>query len=449
MTKPSLPKGTRDFLPNEVMKRKYMFGILEQVFQRHGFVPIETPALELMQTLTGKYGEEGDRLLFKILNNGDFLAEADANALETKDSGALAASIAKRGLRYDLTVPFARFVVMNRNEITFPFKRYQIQPVWRADRPQKGRYQEFFQCDCDVVGSKSLLYEADLISIYSEAFSLLGIDVAIRINHRGILAGIAEAAGVAEQFTAMTICIDKLDKIGPDAVKEDMIRRGIPSGSAEKILHLIGIQSLDALRPELAPTASGSKGLEDLDKIFSTSASYDLAQELVFDPTLARGLSYYTGFIVEVVAKNAQMGSLGGGGRYDNLTGSFGMPDIPGVGISFGAERIYDVMESLQLVPESVVSLLKVLVIGLDDQAITLATSVTNQLRSNAIPSDQYPEVVKMNKSMKYANDLKVPFVIIIGQEELLTRSYTLKNMITGSQEKLTLDQIIAKIKQS
>lgn len=449
MSKPSLPKGTRDFLPSEVMKRKYMFGILEQVFQQHGFVPIETPSLELMQTLTGKYGEEGDRLLFKILNSGNFLEEADSVALENKDAHKLAASISKRGLRYDLTVPFARFVVMNRDKITFPFKRYQIQPVWRADRPQKGRYQEFYQCDCDVVGSKSLLYEADLISIYSEAFTLLGIEVTIKVNHRGILAGIAEAAGIPDKFMDMTICIDKLDKVGKESVKQEMIKRDITPEAADKILQLIGVTTLDDLRSELSTTTSGAEGIKDLDKIFNATGSYNLNQELVFDPSLARGLSYYTGFITEVVAKNADMGSLGGGGRYDNLTGAFGMPDIPGVGVSFGAERIFDVMETLNLFPAQIGNPLKVLVIALDEDSLSHGTSVTNQLRADGIPSDQYPEVVKMNKSMKYANDLKVPYVIIIGEEERTSGLLTIKNMVTGEQIKLTIEKIKEQIKPS
>jgi histidyl-tRNA synthetase len=443
MTKPSLPKGTRDFLPSEVMKRKYMFGILEQVFQRHGFVPIETPSLELMSTLTGKYGEEGDRLLFKILNSGNFLEEADAQALENKDANKLAASIARRGLRYDLTVPFARFVVMNRDKISFPFKRYQIQPVWRADRPQKGRYQEFYQCDCDVVGSKSLLYEADLISIYSEAFTLLGIDVSIRINHRGILSGIAEAAGIADKFMDMTIAIDKLDKIGEEKVKEEMIKRDITSESADKILQLLASKSLDELRLKLNQTNTGAQGILDLDNIFTSIKEYGLNQEVIFDPTLARGLSYYTGFITEVVAKNAEMGSLGGGGRYDNLTGAFGMPDVPGVGISFGAERIYDVMETLKIFPSNLGNTLKVLVIALDEKSISLGTRITHQLRTARIASDQYPEIVKMNKSMKYANDLSVPYVIIIGEEERISGLLSFKNMLSGEQLKLTVGQII------
>ncbi|MEP7321244.1 MAG: histidine--tRNA ligase, partial [Saprospiraceae bacterium] len=411
--------------------------------------PIETPSLELMQTLTGKYGEEGDRLLFKILNSGNFLEEADTTALENKDANKLAVSIAKRGLRYDLTVPFARFVVMNRDKITFPFKRYQIQPVWRADRPQKGRYQEFYQCDCDVVGSKSLLYEADLISIYSEAFTLLGIEVAIKVNHRGILAGIAEAAGIPDKFMDMTICIDKLDKVGKESVKQEMIKRDIAPEAADKILQLIGVTTLDDLRSALSTTASGAEGIKDLDKIFNATVSYDLKQELVFDPSLARGLSYYTGFITEVVAKNAEMGSLGGGGRYDNLTGAFGMPDIPGVGVSFGAERIFDVMETLKLFPAQIGNSLKVLVIALDENSLSMGTRVTNELRANDIPGDQYPEVVKMNKSMKYANDLKVPYVIIIGEAERTSGLLSLKNMISGEQTNLNIESIIEIIKTS
>lgn len=444
MTKPSLPKGTRDFLPSQVLKRKYMFGILESVFQRHGFVPIETPSLELMQTLTGKYGEEGDRLLFKILNSGHFLEEADGEALNNKDSLKLAASIAKRGLRYDLTVPFARFVVMNRGDITFPFKRYQIQPVWRADRPQKGRYQEFYQCDCDVVGSKSLLYEADLISIYAEAFTLLGIDVQIKINHRGVLMGIAEAAGIADKFVTMTVCIDKLDKIGEQKVKTEMTERGISSDAADKILGLIKIADVESISKEISHTISGANAMGDLKTIFSFSSKYNLQQELVFDPTLARGLSYYTGFITEVVAKNAQMGSLGGGGRYDNLTGSFGLPDVPGVGVSFGAERIFDVMEELKLFPAAIAIQLKVLVIPMSENAVIHAIDITNELRKSNINTDQYPDVVKLNKSMKYANDLHVPFVVLIGDDEMATGLYSLKNMISGEQSKLKKEELLS-----
>lgn len=447
MTKPSLPKGTRDFLPQEVIKRKYMFGILEQVFLRHGFAPIETPSLELMQTLTGKYGEEGDRLLFKILNSGNFLEEADAQALENKDSTKLAASIAKRGLRYDLTVPFARFVVMNRDKISFPFKRYQIQQVWRADRPQKGRYQEFYQCDCDVVGSKSLLYEADLISIYSEVFSLLGIEVSIRINHRGILAGIAEAAGIADHFVDMTVCIDKLDKIGEEAVKNEMIKRGIPENAADQVLQNIKLSSINELSGKLSETPSGKSGINDLKQVFSFLESYNLQQEVLFNPALARGLSYYTGFIVEVLSRQVDMGSLGGGGRYDNLTGAFGMPDVPGVGISFGAERIYDVMESLDKFPKNLSSQVSALVICLDEESMFTGLRLTQFLREAGISSDQYPDVVKMNKSMKYANDLKIPYVIIIGEEERKNNTPTLKNMTSGAQEKLEWPVLVEKIK--
>lgn len=448
MTKPSLPKGTRDFLPQEVMKRKYMFGMLEQVFLRHGFVPIETPSLELMQTLTGKYGEEGDRLLFKILNSGNFLDEADVSALEQKDSLKLAGSIAKRGLRYDLTVPFARFVVMNRDKISFPFKRYQIQPVWRADRPQKGRYQEFYQCDCDVVGSKSLLYEADLLSIYSEVFTRLGIDVSIHVNHRAILAGIAEASGIADHFVDMTVCIDKLDKIGEAAVHEEMVKRGISPEAATNVLQLIKSTTLESLAPALSGTASGKKGIDDLSVIFSMLQGYNLQQEIRFDPALARGLSYYTGFIVEVVAKNASMGSLGGGGRYDNLTGSFGMPDVPGVGISFGAERIFDVMETMDLFPKNIGGSLQVLVIALDPDSMEYGIRITQTLRNAEIAADQYPELVKMNKSMKYANDLKIPYVVIIGEEERNTGKLSVKDMESGNQEKLEVRELIEKIKK-
>lgn len=442
--KPGIPKGTRDFGPEEVAKRNYIIDIIRHTYALYGYQPLETPVMENLSTLMGKYGEEGDKLLFKILNSGDFLKDADAQLLADKQSNKVLTSLSEKGLRYDLTVPFARYVVMHQNEITFPFKRYQIQPVWRADRPQKGRYQEFYQCDCDVVGSKSLLYEADLISIYAEAFTLLGIDVQIKVNHRGVLMGIAEAAEIADKFVAMTVCIDKLDKIGEEKVKAEMIERGIAKEAAEKILAVIKISDLESIAREIGHTFSGAKAIDELKNIFLFSSKYNLTQEVVFDPTLARGLSYYTGFITEVVAKNAQMGSLGGGGRYDNLTGSFGLPDVPGVGVSFGAERIFDVMEELKLFPAAIAIQLKVLVIPMSENAVIHAIDITNELRKSNINTDQYPDVVKLNKSMKYANDLHVPFVVLMGDDEIATGLYSLKNMISGEQSKLNKEELLS-----
>jgi histidyl-tRNA synthetase len=443
MQKPALPKGTRDFLPDEVIRRNYIFQILKSVFSIHGFVPIETPSLELMQSLTGKYGEEGDRLLFKILNSGNFLEDIDPQDWQSGNAHKIAASIAKRGLRYDLTVPLARFVVMNRDKISFPFKRYQIQPVWRADRPQKGRYQEFYQCDCDVIGSKSLWYEADLISIYSEVFSKLQIPVEIKINHRGILMGMAEALDIGPLFIPMTMCIDKLDKIGSEKVKADLIALSLTPEKADALLHWIQIKEIAELPAAVLSSPSGAKAYQDLQRIMEYTVRYELKQDVVFDPSLARGLSYYTGFIVEVKGKNMDMGSLGGGGRYDNLTGSFGLPDIPGVGISFGAERIYDIMESHQLFPTGLRNPLKVLVICLDDAAFGSGLEMVISARAAGISTDLYPEVVKLNKSMKYANDLKIPYTILIGSSELESNNYSFKNMMTGIQESKSKQAIL------
>jgi len=338
--KPSIPKGTRDFGPEQVSKRNYMFGIIREVFIRYGYQPIETPTMELLSTLTGKYGEEGDRLLFKVLNNGDFLSKADEEALQNRDSRKLTASIAEKGLRYDLTVPFARYVVMHQNELSFPFKRYQIQPVWRGDRPQRGRYQEFYQCDVDVVGSNSLMYEAELVQIYDEAFRRLGIDVVIKFNNRKVLFGIAEAAGIPEHFMAMTMAIDKLDKVGIEGVRKEMLERSIPETATEKIEEILSVSDPLDLKPLFADSPTGLKGIEEIEAFFQYFDPAKAANEVRFDITLARGLTYYTGCIFEVQAKGVQMGSIGGGGRYDNLTGIFGLPGLSGVGISFGADRI-------------------------------------------------------------------------------------------------------------
>jgi histidyl-tRNA synthetase len=444
--KPSIPKGTRDFLPGQVRKRHYLFDIIRKVFVRSGYQPIETPSLELLSTLTGKYGEEGDKLLFKVLNNGDFLEGADPQALEKRDSARLAASIAKRGLRYDLTVPFARFVVMNQHELPFPFKRYQIQPVWRADRPQKGRYQEFYQCDADVVGSDSLMYEAELAGIYDQVFAELGLKVRILLNNRKILAGMAEVAGISDRFTDMTIAIDKLDKVGMDGVRKEMTQRGIPEDSFSTIEKLLETQTLEAWKMELASSATGMKGIEELETVFAYLGEMALSNEVVFDPTLARGLSYYTGCIFEVRALGAQMGSIGGGGRYDDLTGIFGLPNVSGVGVSFGAERIYDVMEELNLFPSGISEDLQVLFIAFDEATHRYAFRALQRLRAAGIAADLYPEPAKLKKQMKYANDRNAPFVVLIGEEEMSNNMLTFKNMHSGEQEKLLLDEIISRL---
>lgn len=447
--RPSLPKGTRDFTPQQVQKRKYLFDIIRTVFEKYGYQPIETPTMESLSTLTGKYGEEGDKLLFKVLNNGDFLSDADNDALESRDSNKLISSISKRGLRYDLTVPFARYVVMHQNEIAFPFKRYQIQPVWRADKPQKGRYQEFYQCDVDVVGSSSLVYEAEFAQIYDEVFNKLKVDVAIRLNNRKILAGIAEVAGVPEMMTEMTVAIDKLDKIGENGVKEEMLKRGLPESAIDIILSFLTVKEIAVLAEKFATSEVGQKGVEELSFVFDLLSSNSTKNEVVFDITLARGLNYYTGCIFEVVAKNVNMGSLGGGGRYDNLTEIFGLKDVPGIGISFGAERIYDVMEELDLFPGDKRNNIQLLFIAFDQPTLKYAFTCLSVVRNAGIKADIYPDPVKLKKQMKYANDREVGYVALIGEEEMKTGMISLKNMVTGTQEKLDLDTLISNIRTS
>jgi histidyl-tRNA synthetase len=442
--KPSIPKGTRDFSPEQVLKRNYIFDAIRSVFIKYGYQPIETPAMENLATLTGKYGEEGDRLLFKVLNNGDFLAEADATALEQRDSRKIVASISKRGLRYDLTVPFARFVVMHQNEVAFPFKRYQIQPVWRADRPQKGRYQEFFQCDADVVGSGALVYEAELAQIYDEVFAQLRLPVIIKVNNRKILAGMAEVAGIESLLVDMTVAIDKLDKIGMDGVQKEMSERGISAAAIEKITAILQADSIETLRPWLAESEIGRLGVQELETFFTYLNTAQSVNEVKFDITLARGLGYYTGCIFEVQAKGVQMGSIGGGGRYDNLTGVFGLDGVSGVGISFGAERIYDVLEELKLFPADTANTLKVLLIAFDDATHLYAFQQLQRLRAAGINADLYPEPAKLKKQMKYANDRQVPYVILIGEEEMASGEVTLKNMVAGTQEKKSIEDLIA-----
>lgn len=443
--KPSTAEGTRDFTPDQVLKRNYIFDTIRSVFVKYGYLPIETPAVENLSTLSGKYGEEGDRLLFKILNSGEYLKGISPDDITSKAYKTITPILAKRGLRYDLTVPFARFVVMHQNELTFPFKRYQIQPVWRADRPQKGRYREFYQCDVDVVGSTSLVYEAELVQIYDEIFSKLNLNVVIKFNNRKILAGIAEVAGIPDLMVDMTVAIDKLDKIGVDGVKKEMSGRGIGEAAIAKIIQILEIQSLDELLVAMEASETGKLGIQEVQTLLQYLSVGQQKQEIRFDITLARGLNYYTGCIFEVQAKDVAMGSIGGGGRYDNLTGVFGLKDVSGVGVSFGAERIYDVLEELNLFPKDQSSSLKVLFMAFDDAAHVYAFAALSKLRAAGVNSEIYPDAGKLKKQMKYANDRQVPFVVLVGEEEMNTSLLSFKNMESGTQEKLTIEEIIAK----
>ncbi len=443
--KPSIPKGTRDFLPSQVAKRNYIFSVIKQAFQVYGYVPIETPVMEKLSTLTGKYGEEGDKLLFKILNNGDYLKKADKTALEAGDSARLVSSIADRGLRYDLTVPFARFVTMYQNDIAFPFKRYQIQQVWRADRPQRGRYREFYQCDADVVGSDSLMYEAELMQLFDKVYAELGIKVTIKINNRKVLYGLAESQGIADKFMEMTIAMDKLDKIGEEKVVEEMVGRGIAKEKATEVIKILSVSSLDELDAVFANSETGKKGLEELRTLHSYIDKAPTKNTLKFDISLARGLSYYTGCIFEVEADDVQIGSIGGGGRYDNLTGVFGLDGVSGVGISFGFARIYDVMEELGLFPDEVTKSIEVFIMAMDEAAHVYSFEVLSSLRAAGVRADLYPSAAKFKKQMKYANAISAPYTLIIGSEEQASGLLTLKNMSTGDQEKLALAELIAK----
>jgi len=444
--KPSVPKGTRDYLPAEVYKREFIFHTIKKVFEEFSYVPIQTPTMENLSTLTGKYGEEGDKLLFKILNNGDFLSKADQDALTTKDSQKLVSSISKRGLRYDLTVPFARYVVQHQNDLYFPFKRYQIQPVWRADRPQRGRYNEFYQCDVDVVGSESLLYEAELVQIYDKVFAALGIDVTIRVNNRKVLFGFAESLGLEDSFVDMTISLDKLDKIGEEKVIEDMVTKGIDRTKAEKVINYISAENLKDLESAFANSPTGQKGLEELKEFHSYLDLIECKNKVVFDPSLARGLNYYTGCIFEVDSNAVEIGSIGGGGRYDDLTSVFGLKGVSGVGVSFGFARIYDVMTELKLFPESLENMTKVLVVCLDKESLAYGFSVGSQLRVAGIPTDIYPEPKKLKKQLGYANNKHIPYAIIIGEEERRTNSLQLKDMNTGNQSLVSIEDAVKQL---
>ncbi len=441
--KPSIPKGTRDFGPVEVRKRNYIFDTIRKVFIQFGFEPIETPVLENLSTLTGKYGDEGDQLLFKILNNGDFLSKANDEALAAKDSKKILSSISKRGLRYDLTVPFARFVVMHQNDLNFPFRRYQIQPVWRGDRPAKGRYQEFYQCDVDIVGSTSLMNEVELVQIYDQVFKQLNIPVEIKVNNRKILAGLSEVAGIADKFNDMAVAIDKLDKIGIEGVTKELTNREIASGAIDTILKVLETKDLSTLSEILKDSEVGQKGIEELRFFHKYLDLQGTHNEVKFDCTLARGLSYYTGCIFEVKAIGVQMGSIGGGGRYDDLTGVFGLKNVSGVGVSFGADRIYDVMLELDIFPDHVNDSADLLLVALDEESHLHSFSALNELRKSGIKAMLYPEPAKLKKQMKYANGIKVPFVALVGSQERDENVFNLKNMESGEEQKVTLTELI------
>ena len=448
MQKPSIPKGTRDFTPAEVAKRNYIFETIKEVYLLYGYQQIETPAMENLSTLMGKYGEEGDKLLFKILNSGNYLSAIESDDLQAGDSAKTAVKIADRGLRYDLTVPFARFVVMHRNEITFPFKRFQIQPVWRADRPQRGRYREFYQCDADVVGSDSLLNEVELIQIIDEVFNRLHINVAVKLNNRKILSGIAEIIDESERITDITVAIDKLDKIGLDKVNEELRERGVSEQAIEKLQPIIKLEGsnsekLDTLREVLAASEIGLKGVEEIAYILDKAAQMGLRSEVQLDLTLARGLNYYTGAIIEVKALDVEIGSITGGGRYDNLTGIFGMPDVSGVGISFGADRIYDVLTQLDQFPESSKQGAQVLFVNFGEKEESYILPMLSKLRQKGVRAEIYPESAKMKKQMTYANNNNISYVALVGENEINEGKITLKNMKSGEQDMLTVEEVI------
>ena len=452
--KPSIPKGTRDFGPVEMAKRNYIFNTIRSVYELYGFQQIETPAQETLATLMCKYGEEGDKLLFKILNSGDYLAKIDDEELTERNTLRLASKICEKGLRYDLTVPFARYVVMHRDELQLPFKRYQVQPVWRADRPQKGRYREFYQFDGDVVGSDSLINEVELMQIVDTVFSRFGVRVQIKINNRKILTGIAEVIGAADKIVDITVAIDKLDKIGIDNVNAELRADGLTDEQIEKLQPIIMLegtneQKLETIAEVLRDSETGLKGVEEMRTILSplTSRLSPLKNEIQLDLTLARGLSYYTGAIFEVKALDTPMGSISGGGRYDNLTGIFGMPGLSGVGISFGVDRIYDVLNALDLYPKDSLQTTQVLFINFGEAEARYCLPIINKVRANGIRAELYPDSAKMKKQMSYANAKAIPFVVLVGETEMEAGKVTLKNMETGEQQLLTTDELIQNIR--
>lgn len=448
MNKPSIPKGTRDFSPVEMAKRNYIFDTIKEVYALYGFQQIETPAMESLQTLMGKYGEEGDKLLFRVLNSGDYMSKLSDEELLERNSLRLSSKICEKGLRYDLTVPFARYVVMHRDELQMPFKRYQIQPVWRADRPQKGRYREFYQCDADVVGSDSLLNEVELMQIVDTVFTRFGIRVQIKINNRKILSGIAEVIGEPDKIVDITVAIDKLDKIGLDKVNEELKADGISDEAIAKLQPIIALsgtneEKLQTIREVLADSETGLKGVEETQFILDTLKG-SLNNEIQLDLTLARGLNYYTGAIFEVKALDYAIGSITGGGRYDNLTGIFGMPGLSGVGISFGADRIYDVLNGLDLYPKEAVNGTKLLFINFGDKETAYCLPVVRACRAAGISTEMFPDKAKMKKQMSYANAKAIPFVVLAGDNEIAENKFTLKNMTTGEQHLVTTEDLIS-----
>lgn len=450
--KPSIPKGTRDFGPVEMAKRNYIFDTIKEVYALYGFQQIETPAMETLQTLMGKYGEEGDKLLFKILNSGDYMNKVSDEDLHSLNSLKLAAKLCEKGLRYDLTVPFARYVVQHREELQLPFKRYQIQPVWRADRPQKGRYREFYQCDADVVGSDSLLNEVELMQIVDTVFTKFGVRVCIKINNRKILTGIAEVIGEAEKIVDITVAIDKLDKIGLEKVNEELRNDGISEEAIEKLQPIISLsgsneEKLEVISQVLAGSETGLRGVEETSFILDTLKAVGLNNEIELDLTLARGLNYYTGAIFEVKALDTPMGSITGGGRYDNLTGIFGLPGLSGVGISFGADRIYDVLNALDLYPKEAVNSTQVLFINFGETETAYCLPIVGKLRQAGIRSEIFPDKAKMKKQMSYANAKNIPFVVLAGENEMAAGKVTLKNMESGEQTLVTVEELIATVK--
>ncbi len=451
MSSPSIPKGTRDFSPLEMARRNYIFDAIRSVFKLHGYLPIETPAMENLSTLMGKYGEEGDKLLFKILNSGNYLSDIPDETYAGKEAGKMLKYISEKGLRYDLTVPFARFVVQHNNEITFPFKRYQIQPVWRADRPQKGRYREFYQCDVDVIGSNSLLYEVEMVTIAAEIFNKLGISITILMNNRKILSGIAEVIGESARITDITVAIDKLDKIGQEGVNKELAEKGLSEATIARLQPILGLKGdnlgkLDQLTEILASSETGLKGIEEMRTIFTFINELKPKARVEIDLTLARGLNYYTGAIIEIKANDVQMGSISGGGRYDDLTGIFGLKGMSGIGISFGADRIYDVMNELKLFPANTEQATTVLLVNFGGPEQLESLKLLHKLHEAGISAEMYPEPAKMKKQFGYADNKKIPYTIIIGPDEAASGLYQLKNMLTGEQDKIAASEIISKL---
>ena len=451
-TKPSIPKGTRDFSPEEMAKRNYIFNTIRDVFHLFGFQQIETPSMENLSTLMGKYGEEGDKLLFKVLNSGDFLSGVTDSELTERNTNRLAAQLCEKGLRYDLTVPFARYVVMHRGELSFPFKRYQIQPVWRADRPQKGRYREFYQCDADVVGSDSLINEVELLQLMDEVYARFGIRVAIKLNNRKILSGIAEIIGAPEKIVDITVAIDKLDKIGLDNVNAELREKGLDEEAIARLQPIILLEGenrakLATLRTALATSEVGIKGIDELEYILDKLDKSPLRATLDIDLTLARGLNYYTGAIVEVKALDVAIGSITGGGRYDNLTGVFGMPGVSGVGISFGADRIYDVLNQLDLYPTDSLLTTQILFVNFGEKEMEACMEFAAHLRACGVRVELYPEAAKMKKQMGYADTKKIPYVALVGENEIASGKIAIKNMTTGEQQQLTIEEVADMLK--